>query len=153
MFILGSVLLSLFRRGPVMHDIVGVTQISRSFVLSVVCFGIFRGELRRDRPMCVLPAFFAALRHVFFYWKNTDIALRSCVQYQGFIQSDIAWRCAPPPFDFWPPPFKIDSAPLHWTSVSSRLLQTAKDLAPTRAAVRHTRFPDDARGLYSQHDT
>ena len=51
---LGVSVLSLFRCGPIMHAIVGVTQISRSVVLSVVCFDLFRGELPWERPTCVL---------------------------------------------------------------------------------------------------
>ena len=52
---LGVSVSSLFRCGPIMHDIVGVTQISRSVVLSVVCFDLFRGELQPwERPTCVL---------------------------------------------------------------------------------------------------
>ena len=123
-----------------------------SFLLCVLPFS--EGNcVGRDQCVCS-RAFFAALRHVFFYWKNTDIALRSSVQYQGFVQSDIAWRCAPPPSSiFGRPPSKLTAPLFTGLQFPAALLQTAKDQAPTRAAVRHTRFPEDARGLYSQHDT
>ena len=52
---LGVSVSSLFRCVPIMHDIVGVTQILRSVVLSVVCCDLFRGELPWERPTCVLP--------------------------------------------------------------------------------------------------
>ena len=49
------------------------------------------------------------------------------------------------------PPSKLTAPLFTGLQFPAALLQTAKDQAPTRAAVRHTRFPDDARGLYSQH--
>ena len=51
-----------------------------SFLLCVLPFS--EGNcVGRDQRVCP-RAFFAALRHVFVYWKNIDIALRSCVQYR-----------------------------------------------------------------------
>ena len=59
---------------------------------------------------------------------------------QGFIQSDIAWRCTPLRF-LAAPPSKLTAPLFTGLQFPAALLQTAKDQAPTRAAVRHTRFP------------